>query len=98
MIDKLNSQLTSAARQIPDFLNKNRYYIGAVLILLIFSISIFRIDSLSSPDINQDSYNAGLLELEKVEFNTSAIDRINDLDKRTVNVSENIDDDRNNPF
>lgn len=98
MIEKINSQLTSIIHKIPEFINKYRYFIGGAVILIFFSVTILRIDSLSSPDINQDRYNAGLLEIEKVEFNTAAIERIDALDERSVNVTENIDNDRTNPF
>ncbi len=98
MIEKINSRLTSTLRKIPGFVNKYRYLIGGVIVLLFFSVTILRIDSLSSPDVNQDRYNAGLLEIEKVEFNTAAIERIDVLDVRNVNVTENIDDNRTNPF
>lgn len=98
MIEKINSQLTSALRKIPGFTNKYRYLIGGAIILIFFSVTILRIDNLTSPDIDQDSYNSGLLEIEKVEFDTAAIDRIDALDERNVNVTENIDDTRTNPF
>lgn len=98
MIEKINSQLTSAMRKIPAFVNKYRYFIGGAIVLVFFSVTILRIDSLSSPVINKDTYNAGLLEIEKVEFNTAAIERIDELDERNVNVTENIDDGRTNPF
>lgn len=98
MIEKINAQLTSTLRKAPVFINKYRYFIGGAIVLIFFSTTILRIDNLSSPDINQDTYNAGLLEIEKVEFNTAAIERIDALDERNVNVTENIDDGRTNPF
>lgn len=98
MIERINSRLTSALSKVPGFTNKYRYLIGGAVILVFFSATILRIDSLTSPDMNQDRYNTGLLEIEKVEFDTAAIDRINALDERNVNVTENIDDTRTNPF
>ncbi len=98
MVEKINSQLTLALRKIPTFINKYRYLIGGVIILVFFSATILRIDSLSSPSMDQDKYNTGLLEIEKVEFNTAAIERIDALDEREVNVTENINDSRTNPF
>ncbi len=98
MIEKINSQLVSTARKIPNFLNKYRYLIGGAAILIIFSVTIFRIDNLSSPEFDQAKYEAGLLEIKKVEFNAAAIERINALYERRVNVTGNIDDGRTNPF
>lgn len=80
------------------FISKYRYTIGAILVLMVFSFTILRIDSLASPAMNQDRYNQGLIELKKVEFDTDAITRINELKKIDVNVKENIDDSRTNPF
>ncbi len=98
MIEKINSKINPIAKKIPRFVNKYRYLIGGAILLAVFSVVILRIDSLASPDINQDRYNEGLLEIEKVEFSAAAIERINALDERNVNVTGNINDDRTNPF
>ncbi len=79
-------------------INKYRYVIGALLILLVFSFTILRIDNLASPSMNQDKYDQGIIELRKVDFDTDAIERIDELHKTDVNVRENIDESRNNPF
>lgn len=98
MLNSILSSITTLLKRIPPFVNKYRYPIGGVITVVFFSVTIFRIDSLSSPDLNQDVYNAGVLEQEKVVFDEAAIERINNLDERFVNPTENIDENRNNPF
>ncbi len=79
-------------------INKYRYFIGGLLVLLVFSFTILRIDSLASPSMNQERYDQGIIELKKVEFDTAAIERIDELQKTDVNIRENIDESRTNPF
>jgi hypothetical protein len=98
MLDQAKTKTLSFLKTVPPFVNKYRYFIGGAFVVIFFSITVFRIDSLSSPSLNQDTYNQGLLEQEKVLFNEDAIDRINKLDERTVSPSENLDEGRNNPF
>lgn len=98
MLNNILSSAISLLKKLPSFINKYRYPIGGALTLLFFGFTIYRIDSLSSPDLNQDTYNAGILEQEKVVFDEAAIERINNLDERVVNPTENIDENRTNPF
>lgn len=98
MIDQVFQKMIKQLKLLPAFVNKYRYPIGGALVLVIFSITIYRIDTLSSPEVNQDRYNAGILEQEKVVFDEEVVERINQLDERTVNPSGNIDESRNNPF
>lgn len=98
MLEQIKAKILFFLKQVPPFINKYRYIIGGVFVVVFFSITVFRIDSLSSPSLDQDTYNQGLLEQKKVIFDEDAIDRINKLDERTVNPTENIDEGRNNPF
>lgn len=85
-------------RSLPSLISKYRYPIGAIITLLFFGITIYRIDTLSSPPMDQNTYNAGVLEQERVVFDEDAIERINNLNEREVNPTGNIDTGRNNPF
>ena len=98
MLQETTSTLTTLATKILKFISKYRYPIGGVVVIFVLSATINHISVLSEPEMNQELYNQGLSELEKVTFNEEAIDRIDALDKRTVNVTENIDSNRNNPF
>ena len=91
-------KITSSMKKLIPFSQKYRYIIGGVVIVLIFSFTIYRIDSLASPPMNQDRYNQGILELKKVEFDKEAIEHIDKLQKTDVNVRENLDENRTNPF
>jgi len=88
MFDTFKTYFSKLKRYFP-WVHKNRYLIGGILVVLIFGATILRIDSLASP---------GLIELKKVDFDEDAIERINDLKKTDVNVKENIDESRTNPF
>lgn len=79
-------------------LYKYKYIIGAIFVLGIFSFVILRIDALSSPEANQQRYDEGVVQIEKVSFDEEAIETINDLNPTNVRVGENINDSRNNPF
>ena len=97
MTEYANKILNKIKGLLP-IIQKNRYLIGGIIVLIVFGFTIYRIDSLASPAMNQDRYNQGILELKKVEFNETAINRINELQKSDVNVRENIDESRTNPF
>lgn len=81
-----------------EFMKKYKNIIGALIVLAVFSFVIFRIDTLSNPGINQVRYDAGILELTKIRFDTDAIETINDLNPTDIRVGENIDETRTNPF
>lgn len=98
MLKKISEPFVSIMKTLPGFVTRYRYVIGGLLVLIIFGATILRIGALSSPEMNQERYNEGLVEQRKVIFNEDAIKRINELDKRTVNVRENIDKNRTNPF
>jgi len=85
-------------KSLGGFVKKYKNIIGALLVLAVFSFVIFRIDTLSNPDINQGRYDSGILELTKIRFDTDAINTINDLNPTNVRVGENIDETRTNPF
>jgi len=97
MFDTFKTYFSKLKRYFP-WVHKNRYLIGGILVVLIFGATILRIDSLASPGVNQERYDQGLIELKKVDFDENAIERINDLKKTDVNVKENIDESRTNPF
>jgi len=79
-------------------LYKYKYIIGSLVVLGVFSFVILRIDSLSSPEANQQRYEEGVIQIEKVTFDEDAIKIINDLNPTDVKVGGNINDSRNNPF
>lgn len=98
MFSSFGTLLSNATKSSAPFVKKYKYIIGALLVLGVFSFVIFRIDTLSSPTINQERYDLGILELTKVRFDTDAIETINRLNPTDVQVGENIDETRNNPF
>ncbi len=97
MFDTFKGLFAKTKKYLPT-IHKYRYLIGGLLILLVFSFTILRIDNLASPSMNQEKYDQGIIELRKVDFDTDAIQRIDELQKTDVNVRENIDESRNNPF
>lgn len=98
MFSSFGSLLSKFTKSSTPFVKKYRYIIGALLVLGVFSFVIFRIDTLSSPGTNQERYDLGILELTKIRFDTDAIETINRLNPTDVEVSESIDETRNNPF
>ena len=85
-------------RAIVPFLIRFRYIVGSLIILGLFSFIVFRIDYLSSADINEDRYNQGIAELNSIVFDIDSINRINELRAIEVNVKQTIDKNRTNPF
>lgn len=98
MINTLITKLSEITKSLAPSLKRYKYLIGGVLVLAVFSFVIFRIDSLSSPGMNQEKYDLGILEIKKVKFDAEAIETINSLNPTDIEVTENIDESRNNPF
>lgn len=80
------------------FVKKYKYILGSLLVFILFYMVIVRINSLAGIPMNQERYEQGILELDRITFDEEAIERIKELQDRNVEVDLDLPGDRENPF
>jgi hypothetical protein len=93
-IDSIKKQLS----HVGSVLVKFRYPLIGALIVAVFAFTVYRIDTLSSPDRDEAAYNDLLLTVERFQFDEDIINEILKLDDTGIEINPNFPGSRNNPF
>lgn len=75
-----------------------RYLIFGTIIVGLFGFTVWRIDYLSSPARDNEVYQEQLSQIDKIEFDEAAIERILELHDTDVKIAPKFPGDRINPF
>lgn len=85
-------------KNLLSLLAKYRYPVVGAVIVALFGFTVWRIDYLSAPERDEESYNEQLTTVEKVNFDEEAIEAILELKDTDVEVRSNFPGNRTNPF
>ena len=77
---------------------KYQIIIGSIIVAAIFYYLVSRINTFAGVEKDQERFDAGMLEVNRITFDQEAIDKIRDLQDRSVDVKLDLPGDRENPF
>lgn len=90
-----NSKLLTS---IKNGLHKYRYLLLGTLIVAIFGLTVWRIETLSSPARDEAAYNEALSTVERVTIDEAVVEKIVNLRDASVEVDPQFPGNRENPF
>jgi hypothetical protein len=79
------------------FAVKNRVYLVAGLIVMIFGFAIFRIDQLADPKVDQAKLDEAIAEYKRVQIDEKTVEQIRQLVESQIEISPQFNE-RDNPF
>jgi len=83
---------------IYKFIKTYKFILGTLIVVSMFYFIVQRINAVTSVELNQDRYDQGILELDRITFDQEAIDVIKELQNRDVEVELDLPSNRDNPF
>lgn len=81
-----------------QFISKWQVTIVSIVVFMILSLVVFRINALSKVEANEDRFSEQLTELRKVKIETDAIKRIEELTDTKIDITSDFLNNRDNPF
>jgi len=77
---------------------KYQVLIGSIVVAAIFYFLVSRINTLAGTEMNQQRYDEGIAQVKRITFDQEAIEKIRDLQDRTVDVKLDLPGNREDPF
>ena len=90
--------ITSEIKRIGSWLSKNRYPLVGTLIVILFALTVYRIDYLSATERDEEAYQEQLQTVTKIEFDQDVIEEILRLTDTDIDIRARFPGDRTNPF
>ncbi len=97
MKEKL-TKLIAKAKPVVSKLRRYKLFIFIIILLLIYSFLVFRINTLSSQEPNDDEVTAKLQTVARPRIDKTAVTKIQQLQDNSVQVKSLFNKARNNPF